>query len=123
MIPVPPVTEQKRITEKLYLLEPLLASYENEHDLIVNQQHDFPEQLKNSILQEAVHGKLVPQDPADEPASIWLFAGNDHPRKSTKIARQVVNLPGDDLKRFVVFLHGIIHTHSRNIPVAGQGFF
>lgn len=25
--------------------------------------------------------------------------------------------------RFVVFLHGIVHTHSRNIPVAGQGFF
>ena len=70
LIPVPPVTEQKRITEKLYLLEPLLASYENAHDLIVNQQHDFPEQLKKSILQEAVHGKLVPQDPADEPASI-----------------------------------------------------
>ena len=72
LIPVPPVTEQKRITKKLYLLEPLLASYENAHDLIVNQQHDFPEQLKKSILQEAVHGKLVPQDPADEPASVLL---------------------------------------------------
>ena len=72
LIPVPPVTEQKRITKKLYLLEPLLASYENAHDLIVNQQHDFPEQLKKSILQEAVHGKLVPQVPADEPASVLL---------------------------------------------------
>ena len=72
LIPVPPVTEQKRITEKLYLLEPLLASYENAHDLIVNQQHDFPEQLKKSILQDAVQGKLVPQDPADEPASVLL---------------------------------------------------
>ena len=72
LIPVPPVTEQKRITEKLYLLEPLLASYENAHDLIVNQQHDFPEQLKKSILQYAVQGKLVPQDPADEPASVLL---------------------------------------------------
>jgi len=27
------------------------------------------------------------------------------------------------VKRFVVFLHGIVHTHSRNIPVVGQGFF
>ena len=72
LIPVPPVTEQRRITEKLYLLEPLLASYESTHDLIINQQHDFPEQLKKSILQEAVQGKLVPQDPTDEPASALL---------------------------------------------------
>ena len=90
LIPVPPVTEQRRITEKLYLLEPLLASYESTHDLIINQQHDFPEQLKKSILQEAVQGKLVPQDPADEPASALLErirAEKEHLIKSGKIKR------------------------------------
>jgi len=90
LIPVPPVTEQRRITEKLYLLEPLLASYENAHDLIVNQQHDFPEQLKKSILQEAVQGKLVSQDPTDEPASVLLeriCAEKEQLIKSGKIKR------------------------------------
>jgi hypothetical protein len=45
------------------------------------------------------------------------------PQKATKIARQVADLPGDYLKRFGVFLHGIVHTHNRNIPVEGMGFF
>ena len=90
LIPVPPVTEQRRITEKLYLLEPLLASYESTHDLIINQQHDFPEQLKKSILQEVVQGKLVPQDPTDEPASVLLErirVEKDQLIKSGKIKR------------------------------------
>ena len=72
LIPVPPVSEQERIVQRLHLLEPLLISYENAYDSIVNQQKNFPAQLKRSILQYAVQGKLVSQDPADEPAAILL---------------------------------------------------
>ena len=72
LIPVPPVSEQERIVQRLHLLEPLLISYENAYDSIVNQQKNFPAQLKRSILQYAVQGKLVSQDPADEPASVLL---------------------------------------------------
>ena len=87
---LPLLTETIYATEKLYLLEPLLASYESTHDLIINQQHDFPEQLKKSILQEAVQGKLVPQDPTDEPASALLeriSAEKEQLIKSGKIKR------------------------------------
>ena len=72
LIPVPSVSEQERIVQRLHLLEPLLISYENAYDSIVNQQKNFPAQLKRSILQYAVQGKLVSQNPADEPAAILL---------------------------------------------------
>ena len=72
LIPVPPVSEQERIVQRLHLLEPLLISYENAYDSIANQQKNFPAQLKRSILQYAVQGKLVSQNPADEPAAILL---------------------------------------------------
>ena len=90
LIPVPPVSEQERIVQRLHLLEPLLISYENAYDSIVNQQKNFPAQLKRSILQYAVQGKLVSQDPADEPAAILLEhirAEKEHLIKAGKIKR------------------------------------
>ena len=36
-----------------------------------------------------------------------------------ELAAIVIERPGTEL----VYVHGIVHTHSRNIPVAGQGFF
>ena len=47
----------------------------------------------------------------------------DGMQNATKIARQVVDLPGVNVLYFVVLLHGIIHTHNRNIPAEGIGFF
>ena len=72
LIPVPPATEQKRIVDKLEKVSPLIELYKSAEVSLSTYNSTFPDQLKKSILQYAVQGKLVPQDPNDEPASVLL---------------------------------------------------
>ena len=71
-IPVPPIEEQRRIIRKLSSVLPLVTKYDEKEVALEVYNTAFPAQLKKSILQYAVQGKLVPQDPADEPASVLL---------------------------------------------------
>ena len=71
-IPVPPVNEQTRIITKLIEALNLSKQYWKKEILLQKYNQDFPEQLKKSILQCAVQGKLVPQDPSDESAAVLL---------------------------------------------------
>ena len=72
LIPLPPFAEQKRIVAKIAELLPHLEEYNQAETRVEKLNEDFPEQLKKSILQWAIQGKLVPQDPTDEPASVLL---------------------------------------------------
>ena len=72
MLPLPPLSEQQRIVNKLKELEPYINDYDKAYEKIEKLNNNFPEQLKKSILQEAVQGKLVPQNPKDEPASVLI---------------------------------------------------
>ena len=72
LTPIPPLDEQRRILTKLSEVLPVVKSYGTVYDETVAMQEAFPERLKKSILQEAVQGKLVPQDPSDEPAEALL---------------------------------------------------
>ena len=72
LIPLPPIMEQKRIFDKLYELTTPLLDYSAAEQKVTELNVNFPERLKKSILQEAVQGKLVPQDPSDEPAEALL---------------------------------------------------
>ena len=71
-IPIPPVSEQHRIVNKIEELLPYIERYSKAEEHLTALNITFPEALKKSILQEAVQGKLVPQNPDDEPASVLL---------------------------------------------------
>ena len=72
LIPIPPLSEQQRIVDKILEAEVKLVEYTDKENSLDVLQKNFPDALKKSILQWAVQGKLVPQDPTDEPASVLL---------------------------------------------------
>ena len=72
LIPIQPLAEQHRIVAKIEELLPYIERYGKAEEHLTTLNTTFPEALKKSILQEAVQGKLVPQNPDDEPASVLL---------------------------------------------------
>ena len=72
LFPVPPFNEQQRIVSKFSMIIPYMEQYSMVDAELSSLNSIFPETLKKSILQEAIQGKLVQQDPLDEPASVLL---------------------------------------------------
>ena len=72
LFPLPPLSEQGRIVKKIEELEPFIEEYGKTEVELTALNSNFPEQIKKSILQYAIQGKLVEQDPNDEPASVLL---------------------------------------------------
>ena len=72
LFPLPPLAEQHRIVETIDKLQPYTDAYADVESTLDTLNTTFPERLKKSILQEAVQGKLVPQDSSDDPAEALL---------------------------------------------------
>lgn len=69
LVAVPPLEEQKRIVAKIEKLMPLVDEYAESYNRLQKIDNEFEDKLKQSVLQYAMEGKLVKQDPSDEPAS------------------------------------------------------
>ncbi|RGB84228.1 restriction endonuclease subunit S [Faecalibacterium prausnitzii] len=65
MIPLPPLAEQKRIVAKIEELLPLVDRYAVAYEKLEQFNAKFPEDMKKSILQYAIQGKLVEQRPEE----------------------------------------------------------
>ena len=72
LMPLPPVKEQVRIAEQLANIAPIVNRYASSQSELDRLNAELFEKLKKSVLQEAIQGKLVPQSPDDEPASVLL---------------------------------------------------
>ena len=72
LVPIPPLQEQKRIIEKYNELTKLICQYTQQKEALDSLNDSLYPNIKKSILQEAIQGKLVSQDPNDEPASALL---------------------------------------------------
>ena len=72
LMPLPPLAEQQRIVARLEELLPDVEAYGTAQERLTALESSFPQQLRKSLLQEAIQGRLVPQNPADETADVLL---------------------------------------------------
>ena len=113
LTPIPPLEEQRRILAKLSEVLPIVQNYGEIYGESVTMQDAFPARLKKSILQQAVQGKLVPQDPSDESAEVLLRSCTNN--RSISDAR--VKIAGGKAKN-----HGNAWCVSRFFNAAGGIF-
>ena len=120
-LPLPPLAEQQRIVEKIESMEPYLAEYDKIEKRLTKLESEIKDKLKKSILQYAIQGKLVKQNPNDEPASVLLErikAEKEQLIKEGKIKRdknESFIYKGDD-KNYYENINGKVVNITEEIP-------
>ncbi|HGK1660641.1 TPA: EcoAI/FtnUII family type I restriction enzme subunit R, partial [Streptococcus pneumoniae] len=72
LIALPPLSEQQRIVEAIESALEKVDEYAESYNRLEQLDKEFPDKLKKSILQYAMQGKLVEQDPNDESVEVLL---------------------------------------------------
>ena len=99
LLAIPPLVEQKRIVSKIEEIMPIADKYEKSQETLDRLNTEIYDKLKKSVLQEAIQGKLVPQNPNDEPASVLLERIKEEKAKLFKEGK----LKKKDLVNSVIF--------------------
>ena len=84
LLPLPPANEQDRIVEKINQLSPVMLHYSDCQDKLNILNNEIKEQIKKSVLQEAIQGKLVPQMTEEGTAQDLLKAIKEEKLKLVK---------------------------------------
>lgn len=84
IFPVPPLEEQNLIVKKIETILPYINDYEDKYNTLEVLNNTYKEELKKSILQYAIQGKLIKQDENDEPAHILINKILEEKRKLIK---------------------------------------
>lgn len=119
LIPFPPRNEQRRISAKSNILTNIISNIEND-SAHINQTVS---KAKEKILDLAIRGKLIPQDPNDEPASILLErirAEKEELIKQGKIKRdkkESIIYKGDDNSYYEKFADGKCRCIDDELPI------
>ena len=98
-VPLPPLAEQQRIVEKIEELIPHIEHYSKAQTELDLLNRNIKEQLKKSVLQYAIEGKLVPQDETEGTAEVLL----EQIQKEKQKLYEENKLKKKDLEHSIIF--------------------
>ena len=129
LFPLPPLNEQRSIAEKIKKSIVAVEQYGKVQDKLEDLNNNLNTLLKKSVLQEAIQGKLVPQDPNDEPASVLLQHIKEEKQRLVKEGRlkkkdivDSIIYKGDDNKYYPKLPKGWVMCKLSDVCKINSGF-